>query len=186
MFGVTISSDGKLYVTPKDGAELDNNKTYKIMIWMKLSNYKFAENDYQSGGTWSKVLSVKTEQILPKATVDKNTVNLYLSNKDYEAKFVVDKKDEKAIGAIASITFGEKDTKAQESFVTTKDPITEKDIVIQSDPQKDGSLIVTLKLKDTVSYGCDTSNKITMYVRFKGQGTNTAGTAITMNVKINK
>ena len=61
-----------------------------------------------------------------------------------------------------------------------------KPVVIDSEQLDDGSLLVKLKLRDTVLYGCDTTNKITMYVRFEGQGTNTAGTAITMNVKINK
>ena len=183
-FEVTVSSDGKLYVTPKPGAQLDNNKTYKVMIWLKPKNYTYGPDD---GGLWyNKVLSIKTAQILPKAATDKSTVNLYLSNKSYEATFIVNKKDAKAIGSIESIAFGEKDTKAQESFVTMYDPVTKKNILIQSEPQKDGSLKVTLKLKDTVSYACNSTNKLTMYVKFKGQGENTAGTAITMNVKINK
>lgn len=183
-FDVTVSSDGKLYVTPKPGAQLDNNKTYKVMIWLKPKHYTYGPDD---GGLWyNKVLSIKTAQILPKAATDKSTVNLYLSNKSYEATFIVNKKDAKAIGSIESIAFGAKDTKAQESFVTMYDPVTKKNILIQSEPQKDGSLKVTLKLKDTVSYACNSTNKLTMYVKFKGQGENTAGTAITMNVKINK
>ena len=183
-FDVTVSSDGKLYVTPKPGAQLDNNKTYKVMIWLQPKNYTYGPDE---GGLWyNKVLSIKTAQILPKAATDKSTVNLYLSNKSYEATFIVNKKDAKAIGSIESIAFGEKDTKAQESFVTMYDPVTEKNILIKSEPQKDGSLKVTLKLRDTVSYACNSTNKLTMYVKFEGQGSNTAGTAITMNVKINK
>ena len=183
-FDVTVSSDGKLYVTPKPGAQLDNNKTYKVMIWLQPKNYTYGPDE---GGLWyNKVLSIKTAQILPKAATDKSTVNLYLSNKSYEATFIVNKKDAKAIGSIESIAFGEKDTKAQESFVTMYDPVTEKNILIQSEQQKDGSLKVTLKLRDTVSYACNSTNKLTMYVKFEGQGSNTAGTAITMNVKINK
>ena len=112
-------------------------------------------------------------------------MNLYLSNKNYVATFVVNKSDAKAIGNVESITFGEKDTKAQESFVTTEDE-KGKPTVIESEQLDDGSLLVKLKLRDTVLYGCDTTNKLTMYVRFEGQGTNTPGTAITMNVKINK
>ena len=184
-FDVTVSpTDGKLYVTPKQDVLLDNNKTYKVMIWVKPKNYTNGSPD--GGMLYNKVLSIKTAQILPKVAADKSTVNLYLSNKEYEATFIVDKKDAKAIGLIESIAFGDKDTKAQESFVTTNDPNTGKDILIKSEPQKDGSLKVTLKLKDTVSYACNSTNKITMYVKFKGQGSNTAGTAITMNVKINK
>ena len=102
-------------------------------------------------------------------------MNLYLSSKSYKASFVVTKADLNAVGAIEEITFGEKDDKANGSFEITYDQ-----------PQKDGSLKVYLKLKNAVSYGCNTTNKVTMYIKFKDQGTNTAGTAINMNVKINK
>lgn len=176
LFAVDVSTDGKLYVTPKPGAELENNKTYKIMIWMKLRDYQ-AFGDYDGNGTWSNVLSIKTAQTLPKVTMDKNTVNLYLSNKSYETTFIVDKQEVKSVkpvGKVTSIAFDEKDTKANESFD------------IRSQQLSDGSLKVTLKLKNTVSYGNNSTNKIKMYVKFEGQGTNTAGTQITMNVKINK
>lgn len=170
--------DGKVYVYPKAGADLDNNKTYKVMIWMKLKDYQaFGASD--GNGTWSKVLSIKTAQIVPKVTTDKSTVNLYLSNKNYEATFIVDKKDAKSVGKLSSIAFDKKDTKALATFVND-------DGAIKSEQLADGSLKVTLKLKDAVSYGCNTTNKVKMYVKFEGQGTNTAGTAITMNVKINK
>lgn len=176
LFVVNVSTDGKLYVTPKPGAELENNKTYKIMIWMKLRDYQAFE-DYDGNGTWSNVLSIKTAQTLPKVTMSKNTVNLYLSNKSYETTFIVDKQEVKSVkpvGKVTSIAFDEKDTKANESFD------------IRSQQLSDGSLKVTLKLKNTVSYGNNSTNKIKMYVKFEGQGTNTAGTQITMNVKINK
>ena len=171
-FDVQVSG-GKLYVYPKAGAPLENNKTYKIMIWMKLDKYQ-AFDSSDGNGTWSKVLSIKTAQILPKVTTDKSTVNLYLSNKNYKATFIVDKKDAKAVGSLVGIAFGEKDTNAENSFV------------IESEEQPNGSLKVTLQLKDTVSYSCNTTNKIKMYVKFKGQGTNTDGVPIVMNVKIVK
>lgn len=173
LFEATVLANGKICVYPKAGATLENNKTYKVMLWMKLKDYQAFDSE-DGNGTWSKVLSIKTAQILPKVTTDKSTVNLYLSNKGYETTFIVDKKDAKAVGKLSDIAFGEKDTKADSTFD------------IRSYPQVDGSLKVTLKLKDTVSYSCNTTNKITMYVKFDGQGTNTAGTAITMNVKILK
>ena len=185
-FEAQILTDGKIYVRPKEDAELKSNESYKVRIWMELEKYKFPV--YVTGGDGgiaSKVLTIKTAQTLPKVITDRSTVNLYLSNKNYVAAFIVNKSDEKAIGSIESIAFGEKDTKAQESFVTTADT-NGKETVIESEQLEDGSLLVRLKLRDGVLYGCDTTNKITMYVRFEGQGTNTAGTAITMNVKINK
>ena len=179
--------DGKLYVSPKEGVQLENNKTYKVAIWMKLANYNFGDiNGRDQGGTWSNTLSIKSAQVLPKVTTDKSEVNLYLSNKNYEATFTVNKKDIKSIGEIESIAFGENDTKALESFVTSEDVETGKNIIIDSEPLDNGSLKVKLKIKNGVAYGCNTTNKITMYVRFKDQGSNTAGTAITMKVKINK
>ena len=132
------------------------------------------------------MLSIKTGQILPKVKADRSSVNLYLSNKNYVATFIVNRSEAKTIGNVQSIAFGEKDTNAQESFVTTEDEVTGKHTVIDSEQLEDGSLLVKLKLRDTVFYGCDTTNKLTMYVRFEGQGTNTPGTAVTMNVKINR
>lgn len=140
---------------------------------MKLKDYQ-SFDDANGNGTWSKTLSVKTAQTLPKIVTDKSEVNLYLSNKSYEATFIVDKKDAASVGKVTSIAFDEKDTKALESFN------------ISSVPLGDDSLKVTLQLKNTVSYSNNTTNKIKMYVKFKGQGENTPGTAITMNVKINK
>lgn len=182
LFEVTVSEEGLLYVRPKADAELENNKTYKIAIWMKLKDYT-AFPDSDGNGTWSKTLSIKTAQTLPKVTTDKSTVNLYLSNKNYGATFIVDKQEVKSVkpvGKLTGIAFGESDTKALESFVNDEGVIT------SVEPLEDGSLKVTLKLNDTVSYSCNTTNKIKMYVVFDGQGTNTAGTAITMNVVINK
>ncbi len=185
-FEAQILSDGKIYVRPKEDAVLENNKTYKIYVWTELENYKFPDYEGGGGGYLSKVLSIKTGQILPKVKADRSSVNLYLSNKNYVATFIVNRSEAKTIGNVESIAFGEKDTNAQESFVTTEDEVTGKHTVIDSEQLEDGSLLVKLKLRDTVFYGCDTTNKLTMYVRFEGQGTNTPGTAVTMNVKINK
>lgn len=187
LFEGEVLSDGKIYVRPKADAVLENNKTYKVWIWMELDNYKFPTTTREGQGRFcEKVLSIKTAQVLPKVTTDVSSTNLYLSNKDYTATFIINKKDVKAIGQVESIAFGEKDTNAQESFVTTEDVVTGKDTIIDSEQLPDGSLKVKLRLRNTVFYKCNTTNKLTMYVKFKGQGTNTAGTAISMNVVINK
>lgn len=163
--------DGKLYVFPKAGAELENNKSYQIKIWMKLTEY---ETTNDGGGIWyAKNLTIKTAQVLPAVTVNRTGVNLYLSNKEFQASFTVTPKAG-SMGEISGVEFDEKDTKSRESFE------------VVSVPQEDGSIRVTLKLKNTVSYAGGTTNKVKLYVRYKGQGTNTAGTQITMNVKVNK
>ena len=41
-------------------------------------------------------------------------------------------------------------------------------------------------LKEAVAYKCGSVNKVKMYVKFKGQGTNTDGTQIPMSIRINK
>ena len=173
LFEAWISPDEKsFYVVPKDDAVLNNNQNYELRVWIKTKDYTFLSNE---GGIYpASTIKVKTAQILPKVKTDKSTVDLYLSSKDYSASFLVQKSDEKAIGKITDIAFGEKDDKANESFeiVGTK--------------QEDGSLLVYLKLKNGVSYRCNSTNKIKMYIKFEGQGANTEGTAITMNVKINK
>lgn len=170
--------DGKLYVVPKEGAILNNNETYEVKIWVKLENYKYGA--FNGGGTWvnnGNVIKIKTAQVLPKVTTNVSTVNLYLSNKNYTASFVVSPK-EGAVGNVSGISFDEKDEKALSSFADLNDT--------RIFVQKDGSLKVTLKLKNSVSYSCNTTNKVKMYIEFEGQGKNTPGTAITMNVKINK
>ena len=172
--------DGKLYVTPKrifdsesgyQYADLENNKSYGVKIWVNVSGYSGRDD---RGGIWSnKIINIKTEQILPKVTTDKSTLNVYLSKKDYDATFVVTPKSGSA-GIIESIQFGEKDEVSQDAFQ------------IMYEKQDNGSLKVTVHLKEAVAFACNSTNSVKMYVKFKGQGTNTAGTAITMNIKINK
>lgn len=172
-FKAVIAPDGKsFYVVPKAGVELENKKTYQLRVWMRTKNYTFSNS---GGGIYApSIVKITTAEVLPKVKTNQSAVNLYLSSKAYETSFVVSKADLKAVGDIEKIAFGEKDDKAIRSFN------------ISYVPQDDGSLKVKLKLKNTVSYGCNTTNKITMYVKYKGQGMNTAGTAVTMNVKINK
>lgn len=177
-FQAEVLEDGKIYVSPIPGAEIDNNKTYSVKIWMKLRDYKFDSED--GYGTWSnKVQKIKTAQILPKIKTDKSTVNLYLSNKNYETSFVISKSDVKAIGSIASVDFGKEDTKTYDSKAA-------ESLEIRTVEQADGSMKVYLKPKDAVSYSCGSTNKVNMYVRFAGQGANTDGVKLTMNVRINK
>ncbi|MDE7132904.1 MAG: leucine-rich repeat protein [Lachnospiraceae bacterium] len=161
--------DGKVYVAPRDGADLENKKTYQIRMWVGLANYGGYDGMWVPG-----VLKIKTAQVLPKVTADRNDLNLYMSNKAYEATFRVTPK-EGSVGNIADVVFGEKDTKSQDSFE-----------IRCGEPREDGSIDVYVKLKNTVSFAGGSTNKITMYAMFDGQGVNTVGPAVTMNVKINK
>ena len=138
-------------------------------MWVRLANYGGYDGMWVPG-----VLNIKTAQVLPKVTADKKDLNLYLSNKAYAATFRVTPK-EGSIGSIADVVFGEKDTNAQDSFE-----------IRCGEPRADGSIDVHVKLKNTVSFAGGSTNKVTMYVVFKGQGTNTTGPAVTMNVRINK
>lgn len=161
--------DGKVYVAPRDGANLENKKTYPVKMWVRLANYRGYDGMMVQG-----ILNIKTAQVLPKVTADRNDLNLYMSNKAYEATFRVTPK-EGSVGNIADVVFGEKDTKSQDSFE-----------IRCGEPREDGSIDVHVKLKNTVSFAGGSTNKITMYAMFDGQGVNTVGPAITMNVKINK
>ncbi len=174
LFEARITEDKKsFYIVPKEDAELEKGKTYKVYVWLLMDGYKFGA-DTGNGIYTSTPIKVTTAEILPKVKTDQTTANLFLSSKAYEATFIVKKSDEKAVGSIADIAFGEKDEKANDSFE------------VKGETQEDGSLKVHLKLKNGVTYGCNTTNKIKMYIKFTGQGTNTAGTPITMSVKINK
>lgn len=164
--------DGKIYVAPKVGVSIENNKIYKVRIWVKLANY--GGNASLAGGMWaSNALSIRTAQSIPKVTANKTSLDLYLSNKPYAATFTVTP-NAGSLGKAIGIAFGEKDTKSRESF----------DIISES--QDDGSLKVSVTLKDTVSFAGDTTSRVTMYVMYEGQGVKTNGTALNMSVRINK
>lgn len=160
--------DGKVYVAPRADVELENKKTYPIMMWIRLANYGGYEGMWVDGR-----LNVKTAQVLPKVTADKKDLNLYLSNKGYEATYRVTPK-EGSVGEIVGVEFGEKDEKSWDSFE------------IRCVPRSDGSADIKVKLNNAVSFAGGSTNKVTMYVIFDGQGTNTTGPAVTMNIKINK
>ncbi len=173
LFEAHITEDGKsFYVVPKEGAKLENRKSYNLYAWLLMDNYKFAAGT--GHGIYSKQFKVSAAEILPKVKTSKTTADLYMSSREYEAVFKVQLADDKAVGTIEDIAFGEKDEKALDSFE------------VLGKKQSDGSLEVHLKLKKGVSYKCNSTNQIKMYIQFKGQGTNTAGTPITMKVKINK
>ncbi len=164
--------DGKIYVAPKVGVSIENNKNYPVRIWVKLANY--GGNASLAGGMWaSNKLNIRTAQSIPKVTASRTSMDLYLSNKSYAATFTV-KPNAGSIGKAVGIAFGEKDTKSRESF----------DII--SEPQEDGSLKVSVRLKDTVSFAGNSTSRVTMYVTYAGQGVKTNGTTLNMSVRINK
>lgn len=175
---------GKFYVTPKkirqtkaDGSteytyvELENNKQYSVRIWAKVKGYAGSDG---SGGVLSKTVRIKTGQTLPKVTLSKTGMDVYLSTKTYNANFVV-KPKEGSVGTIEEIYFSEKDEMANDSFE-----------LIQV-PQADGSMKVTVHLKEAVGFANGTTNNVKFYVKYKGQGTNTSQTAtgFTMKIKVN-
>lgn len=176
---------GKFFVTPKktvetqnaDGsitysyAELEHNKSYTVRIWVKVKGYAGEANtDY---GVFSKNIRIKTEQILPKVTTDKTSMDVFLSTKDYNASFVVKPKTG-SVGTIEEVYFDEKDELANDSFT-----------LIQT-PQADGSMKVTVHLKEAVGFANGTTNNVKFYVKYKGQGTKTSkkATGFTMKIKV--
>lgn len=169
-FRAEVLQDGKIYVTPRVDAAVENNKNYQLRVWVKFENYV---GSVQEGMWVSGNQKIRTAQKIPKVTLDKSNLDLYLSNKAYTATFTV-KPVNGSVGKACEVVFGEKDTKSKESFDIT------------CTPQADGSVKVHVKLKDTVSYAGNSTSKITMYVMFEGQGIKTNGTSVRMNIKINK
>lgn len=176
---------GKIYVKPKvtrqpgtDGissaeeyATLNNNANYAVRIWVKVKGY--AGTDATMNGVMT-TIRIKTAQVLPKVTTDKSTLNVYLATKEYDAAFTVKPKDG-SVGEIEEIYFGENDDKARDSF----------EMIPQ--PQADGSMKVILHLKEAVGFANGSTNSVKMYVKYKGQGTNTKkdATSFTMKIKVN-
>lgn len=178
---------GKFYVTPKKTVKtpatagepveyeyqaLDNNQSYPVYIWAQVEGY--AGTQESKNGIYSKTMQIKTAQVLPKVTVDKKELDVYLSTKDYDASFVVTPKSGSA-GEIEEILFEEKDEKSKESFT------------LQKELRKDGSIKVIVHLKEGFEYAKDSVNDVKMYVKYKGQGVNTPETAtsFTMKIKVN-
>lgn len=178
---------GKFFVTPKKIAKtsqtpgepteytyaaLENNKNYAVCIWAKVRGY--AGDKKTMGGVLSKTVHIKTAQVLPKVTLSRTSMDVYLSTRDYRASFVV-KPKEGSVGAVEEVFFGEKDELANESFT-----------LIQT-PQEDGSMKVTVYLKEAVGFANGTVNNVKFYVKYKGQGTNTSEKArgFTMKIKVN-
>lgn len=163
---------GKFFVTPKDAAVLKNNTNYSVRIWVKVKGY--AGTADTNNGVLSKVVKIKTAQILPGVTVNKSTLDVYLFSKQYDAAFVVTPKEGSA-GEIEEVFFGEKDEKEKNSFELVQET------------QKDGSVKVIVHLKEGLEYSNGSTNTVKMYVKYKGQGDNTpeTATAFTMKVRIN-
>ena len=177
---------GKFFVTPKkpmltekpDGSteytypELENNKQYQVRIWVKVKGY--AGKEETNGGVLSKIVKIKSAQVLPKVTLSRTSMDVYLSTKNYNADFVV-KPKEGSVGTIEEIYFDEKDELANDSFELIRTP------------QADGSMKVTVHLKEAVGFANGTVNNVKFYVKYKGQGTNTPekATGFTMKIRVN-
>ncbi len=160
---------GKFFVAPKEDARLEYNKNYPVTIWVKVKGYGGKAN--YNNGVLTDNLSIRALQVLPKVTTDKSTINTYLSTKNYNASFVVAPKDG-SVGKIESVAFGAKDDKANESFKLIQEA------------QADGSMKVTVHLKEGVEYPNGSTNTVKMYVKYKGQGEKTSETATTFSMKI--
>lgn len=178
---------GKIYVTPKvirqtdpesgavteQYAELKNNTNYPVRIWVKIKGYA-GTSDTKNGVITKNTVKIKTSQMLPKVTTDKSTLDVYLTTKQYDASFTVRAKEGTA-GVIEDICFGEKDDIARDSFEMIRQP------------QADGSVKVIIHLKEAVSFANGSVNNVKMYVKYKGQGTNTPeeATSFTMKIRVN-
>lgn len=164
---------GKFFVSPKKDVELKNNENYNVRIWVQVKDYAGTKG-YNYGVTTNGVVRIKTAQSLPRVTISRSDMDVFLSTKNYNASFVV-RPQEGSVGTVESVAFGEKDEMANDSFT-----------LIQT-PQVDGSMKVTVHLKEAVSFANGTTNNVKFYVKYKGQGTNTAETAtgFTMKIKVN-
>ena len=158
---------GKFFVTPKKQASLEYNKNYTVTIWAKVSGY----SGKREGGVVAENITIRAMQALPRVTVDRSTINTYLSTKNYNASFVV-APQAGSEGKIVSVDFGAKDDKARESFELIKEA------------RDDGSMKVTVHLKEGVEYPGGSTNAVKMYVTYEGQGEKTPETASSFSMKI--
>lgn len=160
---------GKFIVTPKQDGRLEYNKNYPVTIWAKVEGYSGKDN--YNNGVITDQLTIRAMQTLPRVTTDKTMINTYLSTKNYNASFVVTPQAG-SVGKIKSVAFGAKDDKAKESFE------------LKQEPRADGSVKVTVHLKEGVEYPGGSTNAVKFYVTYEGQGEKTPETASSFSMKI--
>lgn len=164
---------GKFFVAPKEGVSLEYNKDYLVTIWAGVAGYSGSAT-YNNGVVTDNAIRIRTSQVLPRVTTDKSIINTYLSTKNYNASFVV-KPAAGSVGKIESVAFKSDDNKANESFELIQEA------------REDGSMKVTVHLKDGVEYSNGSTNAVRMYVKYEGQGSKTPETAVPfiMKIKVN-
>lgn len=160
---------GKFIVTPKQDGKIEYNKNYSVTIWAKVEGYSGKAN--YNNGVVTDAINIRAMQTLPRVTTDKTMINTYLSTKNYNASFVVTPQAG-SVGKIESVAFGAKDDKAKESFE------------LKQEPREDGSIKVTVHLKEGVEYPGGSTNAVKFYVTYEGQGEKTPETASSFSMKI--
>lgn len=160
---------GKFIVTPKQDGKIEYNKNYSVTIWAKVEGYGGKAN--YNNGVVTDAINIRAMQTLPRVTTDKTMINTYLSTKNYNASFVVTPQAG-SVGKIQKVAFGAKDDKAKESFE------------LKQEPRADGSVKVTVHLKEGVEYPGGSTNAVKFYVIYEGQGEKTPETASSFSMKI--
>ena len=167
---ITAGKDaGRFIVTPKPDGKIEYNKNYSVTIWAKVEGYSGKPN--YNNGVVTDAINIRAMQTLPRVTTDKTMINTYLSTKNYNASFVVTPQAG-SVGKIRSVAFGAKDDKAKESFE------------LKQEQRPDGSMKVTVHLKEGVEYPGGSTNAVKMYVTYEGQGEKTPETASSFGMKI--
>ncbi len=167
---ITAGKDaGRFIVTPKPDGKIEYNKNYSVTIWAKVEGYSGKPN--YNNGVVTDAINIRAMQTLPRVTTDKIMINTYLSTKNYNASFVVTPQAG-SVGKIRSVAFGAKDDKAKESFE------------LKQEQRPDGSMKVTVHLKEGVEYPGGSTNAVKMYVTYEGQGEKTPETASSFSMKI--
>ena len=167
---ITAGKDaGRFIVTPKPDGKIEYNKNYSVTIWAKVEGYSGKPN--YNNGVVTDAINIRAMQTLPRVTTDKTMINTYLSTKNYNASFVVTPQAG-SVGKIRSVAFGAKDDKAKESFE------------LKQEQRPDGSMKVTVHLKEGVEYPGGSTNAVKMYVTYEGQGEKTPETASSFSMKI--
>ena len=167
---ITAGKDaGRFIVTPKPDGKIEYNKNYSVTIWAKVEGYSGKPN--YNNGVVTDAINIRAMQTLPRVTTDKTMINTYLSTKNYNASFVVTPQAG-SVGKIRAVAFGAKDDKAKESFE------------LKQEQRPDGSMKVTVHLKEGVEYPGGSTNAVKMYVTYEGQGEKTPETASSFSMKI--
>ena len=166
-----VMDENKAVLTLKEGAEVSTKASYKIQLAVRVSGIEQP--------VLSKVLTVKVTQSKLKLTAVPKTATLFQGQDTTQpAEFTL------TLTSPAGANI-------EKVALSSKTPLAfwnslGKNAVVTWEPQKDGTVLVQITVKDPSKVVNGKSYKVVLDVTAEGNATNVKPTAVTLTVKIKK